>query len=292
MPIYLHEPTSERPRDGKGYNRLSLNAHMGAGGAQCALRPTSYATLFESYDTRRARWGGFGSCPRAGACETCSLLNHPLSASPRPVPFNAAKVLVRIDTRYPDSSALSAAPTTRLWMTDDPDDACYRDHGQIWNWFSLRHLKGWELGRTYRDEIGNGFWLHRTPDACTPHVQVRARQRPSSTRHAFVVGTTRAALLTCFGRCLHSDGRLLNVIGHHVPAVVDDGVLPLHPTELHPPHGAVRSRHLELDSHWGACTLVLRQERTRLAQLSFDGSTWTPAQIRGAAAALLAHTEE
>lgn len=108
MPIHLPEPAPTRPADGKGFNRLSLNAHMGVGGAQCALLPRSYATLLESQDTRRARWGGFGSCTRGqGACGDCPVLtDRPV----REVAFNAPRVLLRVETLFDAGATLMGLP--------------------------------------------------------------------------------------------------------------------------------------------------------------------------------------
>ncbi len=90
MPVYLPEPTADRPSDGKGWNRLSLNAHMGHGGAQCALRPLTYAAFIDSYNTMRAAWGGFGRCIRQqqGQCGTCPVLTTHTERGQR-IPVNA-----------------------------------------------------------------------------------------------------------------------------------------------------------------------------------------------------------
>ncbi|GHE11455.1 hypothetical protein [Streptomyces alanosinicus] len=157
MPIYLPEPEPTRPADGKGYNRLSLNAHMGVGGAQCALQPKSWATLFESRDTRRARWGGFGSCTRRGDCRTCPIMAASLDSSAEQVPFNAGRVLVRVESTFPDDAMFTVEPISTLWMTDRPTDPDYQAHGHKWDWFQLHRLRGWEVGRLHRDEIGEGF---------------------------------------------------------------------------------------------------------------------------------------
>ncbi|MFD3667093.1 hypothetical protein [Streptomyces sp. NPDC058672] len=291
MPIHLPEPSPARPADGKGFNRLTLNAHIWAGGAQCALRPKSWPTLFESYDTRRARWGGFGHCiQQKPDCETCPVLTD-LDTSTEQVTFNSPRVLVRIETTIGPYAMFNAAPVTTLWMTDQPNDPDYRSNGQKWTWQRIRRLEGWELGRRWRDEIGEGFWLHRTAHAAAPHVEVRTKGRGTFTRHAFFVDQTRAALLTCYGQCRHDDGQLLNVIGHHTPEKANDDVLPLHSWQLNLPSDPSQGRHLVIGVNGGACSVTLMAGRRTLARLSFSGSTWTPEQIHGAAAALLSHTE-
>ncbi|SHM51875.1 hypothetical protein [Streptomyces yunnanensis] len=287
MPIYLPEPEPTRPADGRGYNRLSLNAHMGVGGAQCALRPKSWATLLESRDTRRARWGGFRSCTRQGDCRTCPVLAASLDSSTERVPYNAPRVLVRAESTFPDGATFAAEPVTALWMTDQPTDPNCRMNGQRWNWFRLHRLKGWDLGPQYADEIGSGFWMLRTPYAPAPHVEVRTRARTSLTRHAFTVNGTRAALLTCHGHCRHDDGTLLNVIGHHIPGVVDDEIVTVGWRQLSMPAGFHNGRHLALDAHRGSARVTLLEDRSQVAALAFDGSQWTAEQIRSAASALL-----
>ncbi|GGX36281.1 hypothetical protein [Streptomyces noursei] len=293
MPIYLPEPDPTRPADGKGYNRLTLNAHMGVGGAQCALLPQSYPTLLESRDTRRARWGGFGWCIRErGECRDCRIFASTLDGPERQVPFNASRVLVRIETAFLDEAAFNARPVTALWMTDRPTDADYRTHGQKWGWSDLQRLKGWELGRQHRDEIGEGFWVHRTPYAPAPHVTVRTRRFRTFARHAFVVKGTRAALLTCHGDCRHDDGTLLNVIGHHTPQEVDDENVKVRGWQLSGlPTGSKNGRRLALAARTGSVSVTLIEGTQRLARLTFDGSQWSVDQIHGAATALLDHTE-
>ncbi|GHI41087.1 hypothetical protein [Streptomyces violascens] len=217
MPIFLPEPAPLRPADGKGFNRLSFNAHMGAGGAQCALRPRSYATLLESYNTMRARWGGFGPC--IGPALNCGQCPVPaaLDSSPERISFNAPRVLVRIHSTVAEGDMFTAAPSHSLWVTDRPTDTDYRRNAQPWTWDRLRAVRGWQLGRRHRDEIGEGFWMHRTPWVAAPHVEVRTRSWQTHNRHAFLVTGTRAALLTCFDECRHPHGESLNVIGQHTP---------------------------------------------------------------------------
>ncbi|MGG2460621.1 hypothetical protein ACO0M4_12520 [Streptomyces sp. RGM 3693] len=292
MPIYLPEPEPGRPSDGKGYNRLTLNAHMGLGGPQCALQPKSYTTLLESFDTRRARWGGFGSCIRQQRdCTNCPVMAATLDSPGEQVPFNPPLVLIRIESVIPDDAMFDAEPTTSLWMTDRPTDPDYRLHAQQWSWFRLQRLKGWELGRRHRDEISDAFWMHRTPYAPAPHVTVRTRRFKTFARHAFVVKGTRAALLTCHGDCRHDSGTLLNVIGHHAPQEVDDENVKVRGWQLSGlPTGSKNGRRLALTARTGSVSVTLIEGTQRLTQLTFDGSQWSVGQIHGAATALLDHT--
>lgn len=69
MPIYL-QPPGHDPRgvDGKGHNRLAL---LGTMNDECALRPTTEATFWDSHDTRKARYGNYGPCTASGNCNNC-----------------------------------------------------------------------------------------------------------------------------------------------------------------------------------------------------------------------------
>ncbi|GHE11453.1 hypothetical protein [Streptomyces alanosinicus] len=132
--------------------------------------------------------------------------------------------------------------------------------------------------------------MHRTPYAPAPHVDIRTRMYGSLTRHAFLVNGTRAALLTCLGRCRHDDGTLLNVIGHHTPDAVDDENVTVRWSQLHLPNHAKDGRHLALGAHTGTVTITLHEGRHRLAALSFGGSQWTAEQVQLAAAELIDRT--
>jgi hypothetical protein len=150
MPIYLPAPTRDvRGPDGGGWNRLSLNAGPVYPG-QCALQPTSYATLWESHDTRRARWGGFGGCVRGGACAGCPSLTP---AEPRRLLSFTPDVLVRILVR--------SGAADQPHVMNRPEDG-WASRSERWTWPELAHLTGWRLGRQHVDEHSDGFWLHAT----------------------------------------------------------------------------------------------------------------------------------
>jgi hypothetical protein len=154
MPIYLPAPAHDRRGpDGQGWNRLSLNAgpvHAG----QCALRPRSYATLRESWDTRRAQWGGFGPCGRAGYgrevpdCRTCPVL----AGERRELHSFEPDVLVRVLIR--DGQTIGEPH-----VMNRPGNG-WESTSQVWTWQELARLEGWRLGRRHVDEHGEGFWLH------------------------------------------------------------------------------------------------------------------------------------
>lgn len=147
MPILL-EPPAHRPGgpDGRGWSRLSLNAHMGTGGPQCALRPRSYPDLWiASRDTRHAQWGGHGPCTGGGDCSRCPVL---AGRDRRELDAPGDEVLVRLTDS--DVAGWTGAPAQQVWID-----------GERWSWDQLAALRGWRVGRAVTDEQGHGFWLHR-----------------------------------------------------------------------------------------------------------------------------------
>lgn len=147
MPIYLQAPTHKPGGpDGQGWNRISLGS---LADDQCAPLPTDYTHLRESQDTRRARYGGYGPCTRAGACEQCPILQAP----PQHLDALTDRILVRI---HPHD--------TKLYLMNRPEDG-WASGAYRWTWSELSRLEGWEIGRPYRDEHGDGFWLTRPADA-------------------------------------------------------------------------------------------------------------------------------
>ncbi|WP_433259299.1 hypothetical protein ACQPYK_49785 (plasmid) [Streptosporangium sp. CA-135522] len=166
MPIYLPAPThNPGGPDGNGWNRFSLNAGALYPG-QCALQPTSYATLWESHDTRRARWGGFDPCVRNGDCTSCPALTP---AQPRRLLSFTPDVLVRILARE------GAADQPHIM--NRPEDG-WASFSERWTWAQLAHLEGWRLGDQHRDEHSAGFWLHAT--TISGGVYGRSEARPCS----------------------------------------------------------------------------------------------------------------
>lgn len=147
MPIHLPAPTV-RPGgpDGQGWNRLSI---VWEASAQCALQPTTPATLMESFDTRRARWGGFGSCSREGSCAECPIFQR------RDEPFVIhsfdARVLVRVD------------PSGRPGISNRPEDGWAALHRWV-TWEQLSRAQGWVWNGFHRDEHSEGFWLRRAEE--------------------------------------------------------------------------------------------------------------------------------
>lgn len=174
MPIFLEPPTTYQPGgpDGKGWNRLSLNAHMGTPAGRCALRPRTYPTLHTiGRGSRLCEWGAqWAACDHkpAGDCTTCPRLTDP----PRLLAVSADITMV----------------TVRVYESDQVDDCtpggipaqlriCVRDNGadgdwysaSVWTWEEVTALTaaGWRVGRQFRDENGPGFWLHRNPSRDT-----------------------------------------------------------------------------------------------------------------------------
>lgn len=138
MPVYLQAPSvPPSGPDGKGWNRLSI-ASCWTPGDQCALRPTNWPTLFESHDTRRARWGGFGPCTRNGECGACPLMarTDPFTLDDEVI---GDEVLVLVD-----EAGVASVPTGKGYFRPVA-------------WGDLARLTGWELGRRHPQ----GFWLVR-----------------------------------------------------------------------------------------------------------------------------------
>lgn len=145
MPIFLSAPVREPSGpDGQGWNRLTAAAPGPS--AQCALRPRSHAALVESQDTRRARWGAFGPCTRAGNCAGCPIA----SAAPRRLRSFTRDVLVRF---------LPRGGRTELHLMNNPAKG-WDSSSSVWTWDELARLQGWRIGHAHRDEHGEGFWLH------------------------------------------------------------------------------------------------------------------------------------
>jgi hypothetical protein len=157
MPIFL--PAPQRPAcgpDGQGWNRLILHD---LAGDECALRPRTYATLVESQDTRRARYGGFGPCVRrnsrfatldAGTCDGCPVLAAPT----RELRAFTDRILVRI---HPHDGW--------LYLMNHPDRG-WASFAYRWTWEEVARVPGWTLGDRHVDEHSDGFWLIR---ARPPH---------------------------------------------------------------------------------------------------------------------------
>ncbi|MFB6398317.1 hypothetical protein [Polymorphospora lycopeni] len=157
MSIHLPAPTY-RPGgpDGKGWNRLSLNAHMGSHPGQCALRPRSYAALFDMRrDTRHASFGLYGHCTSDGKCGTCTVL----TAKPRLLSSFTEQILVRELDRTPPAG-WTTERRVELHVMNRPDRG-FAETSYRWTWEEMAHLPGWRVGRQYRDEHSEGFWLHK-----------------------------------------------------------------------------------------------------------------------------------
>lgn len=146
MPIHLKAPTpANGGPDGRGWTRLSIGSMGALVDDECALRPRDYSHLVESQDTRRARYGGYGPCIGSGGCEQCPILQ----SAPRHLESLDDRVLVRV---HPSDG--------RPYLMNRPEDG-WASLGLRWTWQDLARLDGWEIGRRYSDEHGDGFWLHR-----------------------------------------------------------------------------------------------------------------------------------
>jgi hypothetical protein len=168
MPIRLKAPTTYKPGgpDGKGWNRLSLCAHMGQPADQCALQPRTWQTLSESRrDTQLSQWGSYGRCTFDGPCEECPLLTA------KPLTFGAftEQVMVRIMPRQ---------FVDELHFMNKPEDG-WASFSYRCTWEDLARLVGWRIGRPFRDEHSEGFWLVKENPASHDG-------RPSPCPHDFV----------------------------------------------------------------------------------------------------------
>jgi hypothetical protein len=175
--IYL-EPPAHDPRgpDGQGWNRLSLNAHMGRPAGRCALRPRTYPTLWESMrNTAHCRWewgSGYARCHRQGRCGDCPVL----AAAPRTYHAAAAQVLVRIRELGEPSDLIPGGIRSELWLMEHPKGD-RETPGQRWSWDEIRRLDGWRIGRAHRDARSAGFWIHKI-DAAAPDGLPALRHGP------------------------------------------------------------------------------------------------------------------
>ncbi|WP_330435833.1 hypothetical protein OIC43_37115 [Streptomyces sp. NBC_00825] len=293
MPIYLREPEPvPGGPDGKGWNRLSLGAHFGTGGGQCALRPRSWGALVEAQDTRRARWGGHGPCIRRGQCDGCLVLEA-LHTRCTVVSVNAPQVLVRIEPVFTPGLMLTGPAGYRLWVTTGPEDRDYRT-GQPWTWDDAVRVPGWDLGGMYYDEHGDGFWLKRTTRVPALGCTIVTRARRTFTRHAFGVARTWIARLHCPGgnACAHGP-ELLNAISHACPGPegADEERVPVHrrqAQELTPrPLGALRFGADVQNMH--VKIVAIDGPKHERARLTLTGSGWTADRVRAAGEALRAH---
>ncbi|MFD8078975.1 hypothetical protein ACFV3E_40750 [Streptomyces sp. NPDC059718] len=296
MPVFL-EPPAPQPGgpDGRGWNRLSLNAHMASPSPQCALRPRTLPTLWESQDTRRARWGNFGPCVKGrracdDACPVWAALRQPAER----MPFHAARVLVRMVTEQdPDpAAAFNATVRTQLYVTDRPESPAWRTTAPEWSFESITRVRGWEIGRRHVDEHGEGFWLHRTPAEPAAHAQVGTRAYRSMTRHVVTIPGGRAVLLTCTGECRH-DEVMLNAVSQATPDRTDDGRVPFSLWDPVILPEVTDGRHLGIAHGHSNVTLTLAPARNHAApyvQAILSGSAWTRERITEAASALVRHT--
>ena len=208
MPVFLEAPSYPRGPDGQGWNRLNLSAHFDIR-HQCGLRPTTYATLFDSM-TGRQGWGGYLRCPERGPghCPTCPIQRAHLDREGVDWPARTPLLLVRVRPLPPTPGALFADPAAgrstlhlQSWRGKEVDvDA---------DWQSVRNTPHLRLGRAYFDDEGQAFWLVRHSPSAASAI-VRSRQFASHTRHALYGGAAgkRLALLTCHGGCAHEDWHL------------------------------------------------------------------------------------
>ena len=144
MPIYLPAPAHRNGGpDGQGWNRIALGS---LASDECALRPRTPAALMESWNTFRARYGGFGPCMQSGRCDSC-LFMAALS-TPTHLESLDDRVLFRVH------------PQLGPMAMNRPEDG-WASLGMRWSWDDLARLSGWEFDGFHRDDDSDGFWLRR-----------------------------------------------------------------------------------------------------------------------------------
>lgn len=138
MPIFL-DPPQHNPRgpDGKGWNRIAITCDPQP---QCALRPRTEATFWESQDTVRAQYGNFLSCINGGRCNGC-----PKMELDNKFPWFGPKILIRI------------AKDGTAWAMNRPDDG-WGEYGCPISWEDLSRIDGVTFER-YRDAHGRGVMV-------------------------------------------------------------------------------------------------------------------------------------
>lgn len=174
MPIFLEAPKYKPGGpDGKGWNRLSVNAHMGTKSDQCALQPRTWGTLREAKElgSSRAQWGSYGRCTADGDCAACPIL----AAKPLTMGAFGDRVLVRFLERINADGNLVA---TELWLMNREEDG-WASFGYLTTWEKLLRLADWKVGPRYSDQHSDGFWLFKEDPATSDG-------RPSPCPHEYL----------------------------------------------------------------------------------------------------------
>ncbi|KUN57290.1 hypothetical protein AQJ46_47925 [Streptomyces canus] len=246
--------------------------------------------MLEAQDTRRARWGGFGPCIGRGQCDGCPILEA-WRGQCTVVPVNAPRVLVRVDPVFAPDSLFTGPAGHRLWVTTGPNDGDFR-HRRPWSWEDAARVRGWDVGRRYYDEHGEGFWLERTARVPALGCVITTRARGSFTRHAFRVARCRVALLHCAGEC-HHDVDLLNAISHACPGPEGaneerSDLRWTHAALATPPPADNIRFHVDIRP-MSVKIAAINGGHLEQARLTLSGSGWTAERIRAAGDALRAH---
>lgn len=208
MPLRLDPPRyGPAGPDGKGWNRLSLNAHFDSP-HHCGLLPTSFATLFEAR-TGRQRWGGYERCVSSGPCTSCTVYRTSragphLSGWPSGTPLLLGRVRDWPRTpglEFADPAAGRSSVHLHTWQGAET--------GVRVEWPVLAAAADLALTWQFRDEDGEAFWLVRLNPAVA-EVTVRSKAYEQHTRHVLYTGggRRRLALVKCHGTCAHEDWHL------------------------------------------------------------------------------------
>lgn len=282
-PLFLPQPDPypDGP-DGKGWSRLTLNAHMDVRN-QCGLLPIRFASLFESR-TGRQRWGGYERCRMGRAsCSTCPVQEAARKHEPIEWPAGTPLCLGRVRPWALTPGALLADPAQGrsyvellTWQNVST--------GVSVNWPDLRDDFRVQFSWTFVDAEGEAFWVVRSdPDA--EDAPVHTSRSGNITEHTVHgrAGEPLVATLRCHGVCAHDDWRL-----RHLAADIADAAgnaAPAEAAEL--PERLPGVRHTEF-SHEGQRT-VLRHEDTRYHPASTLEVVWHQPVTRPCLTALVAH---
>lgn len=140
MPIYLPAPThNPSGPDGKGWNRIAIH---GMCMDECALMPKTLAAFFDALDTRKARYGSFGTCVNNGNCGECNVLKKR-----RNWKWFGDEILVRV--------AENGTP----WVMNRPDRG-WEEYGVPTKWSDLLQIDSVEFN-LWRDKFGSGVMMRR-----------------------------------------------------------------------------------------------------------------------------------
>ncbi|WP_369228432.1 hypothetical protein AB5J52_48145 (plasmid) [Streptomyces sp. R39] len=286
MPTFLEQPTYPRGPDGRGWNRLSLNAHFDQL-HQCGWQPRRFTTLFEAL-TNRQHWGGFGRCfaGRPGVCGSCPVQLRRLAYEdgiewPTGVPLLLARVKpwpLTPGAFFADPAAGRSSLELSTWRGGPPILKA--------GWTEVLNTRNRTISWCWQDDQGEAFWLVRFHPAADTAV-VLSEKLGTGIRHDLynAPGGQRLAVLTCHGCCAHEGYHLQHLAADladhpgHAVRLAPDAMLP----ERLPGVPLVRIEH-------SGKTTVIRRDRSREYGSSTVQVSWDVPFDETTATALAAHT--